>query len=107
MPEPPGFRSYSGFIPPRLNKSYAEHPASQVILAPVINREPDEIIMWGVGLTESDVELVNIYRRWSQHVKRISIINPHELVAAKAAELLGSRVVWFDSLTTWARTPLE
>jgi hypothetical protein len=67
MPEPPGFRSYSGFIPPRLNKSYAQHPASQVILAPAINRKPDEIIMWGVGLTESDVELLNLYRHWSQH----------------------------------------
>ena len=36
MPEPPNFRSYSGFIAPRLNKSYAQHPASEEILAPAI-----------------------------------------------------------------------
>ncbi len=45
MPEPPDFRSYSGFIAPRLNKLYEQHPASLMILAPAINRSPDEIVM--------------------------------------------------------------
>ena len=107
MPEPPKFRSYSGFIPPRLNKSYAQHPASQVILAPAVDRRPDEIIMWGVGLTESDVELLDLYRHWSQHVKRTSIINPSERVARKATDLLGARVAWFESVVAWAGNRLE
>ncbi len=101
-PESPNFRSYSGFIPPRLNKRYVQHPASQVILAPTVNRNPDEIIMWGVGLTESDVELVDLYRHWSQDAKRISIINPSEQVARKATDLLSARVVWFESALVWA-----
>ena len=107
MPEPPKFRSYSGFIPPRLNKSYAQHPASRVILAPAIYRRPDEIIMWGVGLTESDVELLDLYRHWSQHVKRISIINPSERVARNATDLLGARVAWFESIVAWTGNRLD
>lgn len=39
-PPPRGFRSYSGLIPPRLNKSYLQHPIARMILEPVTAREP-------------------------------------------------------------------
>src|SRR5262249_4830897 len=88
-------------VAPRLNKSYAQHPVSQLILAPAMNRAPDEVIFWGVSLTESDVELVNLYRQWARHAKRIGIINPSEEVARKATGLLGVNVEWFESVRVW------
>ena len=72
-----------------------------MILAPAINRSPDEIVMWGVGRTESDVELVELYRRWARHAKRLSVINPSEAVARKAESLLNARVTWFESVLAW------
>jgi len=72
-----------------------------MILAPAVNRTPDELIIWGVGLTESDVELVELYRQWARHTKRISIINPSQTVAKRATDLLGVRVGWFDSVQLW------
>ena len=41
MPQLKGYRSYSGLIPPRLNKSYSQHPIAQMILKPVTARAPD------------------------------------------------------------------
>jgi hypothetical protein len=101
MPEPPGFRSYSGFLPPRLNKSFAQHPAAKMILAPATSRKPEEIAMWGVGLTESDVELVALYREWSRHAKRVNVINPSDSVARKASDLLERDITWFESVAAW------
>src|SRR6185437_7514373 len=41
MPQAEGFRSYSGMIPPRLNKQYAQHPIAGIVLAPVHDRQPE------------------------------------------------------------------
>jgi hypothetical protein len=71
------------------------------ILTPASNRNPDEIVMWGVGLTESDVELVDLYRRWAHHATQVSVINPSEAVARKAESLLSTRVTWFESVLAW------
>jgi hypothetical protein len=76
MPQPAGFRSYSGLIPPRLNKQYVQHPITQLILAPVQNRRPQTIIMWGVGLTESDEDLMTLYSRWSEYADVIDVKIP-------------------------------
>lgn len=101
MPEPPEFRSYSGFLPPRLNKSYAQHPVSQKILASAAGRRPSEVTMWGVGLTDSDDELLALYREWAQRADRINIINPLGSVATKAAILLECEIRPFASVKEW------
>ncbi|PYN50405.1 MAG: hypothetical protein DMD94_27025 [Candidatus Rokuibacteriota bacterium] len=44
-PQPRGFQSYSGLIPPRLNKSYSQHWIAQMILTPVAERQPERITM--------------------------------------------------------------
>jgi len=104
MPQPPGFRSYSGLIPPRLNKSYAQHPAATMILGPVHNRRPQSIIMWGVGLTDSDVDLIFLYERWAKSADAIDVINPSANVAEKAGSLFRCRVRHFPSLTDWEQS---
>lgn len=66
MPQPPGFRSYSGLIPSRINKSYKQHPIAQMILSPARSRRPDLLIMWGVGIANSDIDLLDLYSSWAK-----------------------------------------
>jgi hypothetical protein len=101
MPEAPGYRSYSGLIPPRLSKRYEQHPIAKIILAPVLSRRPDAIVMWGVGLTESDEDLIDLYRHWLESADVLDIINPDDKVAAKAAAMFGVKVRHFVDASTW------
>jgi hypothetical protein len=101
MPQPPGFRSYSGIIPPRINKHYVQHPIAQIILASVHHRLPQALVMWGVGLTESDEDLIALYSRWSEHADVVDIINPSPDVAAKASKLFSCEVRHFTDVSEW------
>ncbi len=104
MPQPPGFRSYSGLIPPRLNKSYSQHPIAAMILAPVAARAPEQLTMWGVGLAESDVDLTELYKAWVSHTKRIEVVNPSPRVAERVHALFSCDVVHFSSVAEWERS---
>jgi len=101
MPQPPGYRSYSGLIPPRLNKNYSQHPIARMILEPAITRAPDEIVMWGVGLTESDVDLIELYKAWASAARQVQVINPAQDVAKRVQTLLSCKVVHFSSVAEW------
>ena len=76
IPEPQGFRSFSGFVPPRLNKKYAQHPTAKMILDVARNRHPRHVAMWGVGLTDSDADLIDLYSAWVKRARSVDIINP-------------------------------
>lgn len=103
LPQTPGFSSYSGILPPRLNKEYSQHPIAKIILAPLKKRKPDSIIMWGVGLTESDVDLVSLYKQWAESADTIDVINPSKKVANKVENLCNSPVSHFSSLADWTQ----
>ena len=100
-PPPPGFRSFSGLVPPRMNKNYAQHPVSKAILAPVRNRRPKTIIMWGIGLTESDADLISLYSRWARKAEVIDVINPDSEIAKRAAKLFRCEVRHFRDVSHW------
>jgi hypothetical protein len=101
MPQLPVFQSYSGIIPPRINKHYAQHPMAQIILAPVLHRQPQVIVMWGVGLAESDEDLIALYSRWSEYADVIDVINPIPDVTAKARKLFRCEVRHFTDVSEW------
>lgn len=101
MPQPAGFLSYSGLIPPRLNKAYEEHPIAKMILDPSRARRPQYLTMWGVGLAESDNDLISLYREWATGSAVVEIINPSEAVAQKARELFTCEVRHFESVDAW------
>lgn len=103
MPQRRGYRSYSGLIPPRLNKSYSQHPIAQMILEPVAARKPEQITMWGVGLTESDVDLLELYRAWAAHAREIEIINPSQEVVERVRSLVPCNFRHFSSVGEWER----
>ena len=101
LPQPQGYRSYSGLIPPRLNKSYEQHPIAKMILEPAWGRRPRSIVMWGVGLTESDTDLLALYRHWASTADVVEVINPNSDVAVVAQELLACNVRHFRSVEAW------
>jgi hypothetical protein len=101
MPQPKDYRSYSGLIPPRMKKQYKQHRAAKMILMPVLNRNPKIITMWGVGLTDSDIDIIELYKRWSIEANRIEIINPSEEIVEKARSLFHCNVVYFRSVEEW------
>lgn len=104
MPQPQGFQSYSGLIPPRLNKSYAQHPIAKTLISSVYNRKPDVITFWGVGLTESDVDLLALYKQWVSHSKCVEVINPNKEVSKRINELLNVESIQYDSVDQWVKT---
>jgi hypothetical protein len=106
LPEPQGFRSFSGFVPPRLNKKYDQHPIAKIILGAVRNRRPSHVAMWGVGLTDSDADLINLYSAWVKRAGAVDIINPDVEVAKKAEKIFGgSSVRHFANVAEWSANP--
>jgi len=91
----------SGILPPRLNKQYAQHPIAERILAGLNEFEPQVVTFWGVGLTASDVDLLDIYRHACGPAKRVEFINPDPSATVRAAELLGVRVKHYWPLEQW------
>jgi hypothetical protein len=94
-------RAYTGIIPPRSNKSYAQSPMARAILAPVRQRCPDSLVMWGLGLTGSDIDLNDVYRTWARGVECVDIINPDKTVAPNIEKILNVRTRQFDSAESW------
>ena len=101
LPEPDGYRSYSGFLPPRLNKRYAQHPIAKMILDSVRDRHPRHVAMWGVGLTDSDADLIELYSSWVRRAGSLDIINPSAEVAKKAKVLFSCEVRHFTNVSDW------
>lgn len=98
---PPGFRSFSGLVPPRLNKHYVQHPIAEAILEGAASRRPHSLALWGVGLTDSDSDLLDLYRGWADHASLVEVINPDLSVAAKARRLFPCPVREFARLEDW------
>ncbi|MBV8665187.1 MAG: hypothetical protein JO269_01775 [Burkholderiaceae bacterium] len=101
MPQHPGYDSYSGLVPPRLNKNYAQHPFAELIIKLIRDRTPQKIIMWGVGLTQSDTDLLSLYQGWAKSADSIDVINPDQNVAANVHDLLKCDVKHYRNLTEW------
>ena len=101
VPAPPGTISFSGLLPPRYNKSYSQVPVARSILAPLAESHPDAVSFWGVGLTTSDADLVDLYRTWMLDCKRVEVINPDDSVAFAAEKLLSRDVHHYQSIQSW------
>lgn len=98
VPAPRGTISFSGLLPPRYEKSYAQVPTAKMILAPLMDSHPDTISFWGVGFTSSDVDLIQLYRTWTRACSRVEIINPDEATARAAEKLLFREVHYYPDV---------
>lgn len=103
-PEPQlstGLRSFSGFIPPRLNKTYEQNPASKMMIDSIKHVAPNEISFWGVGLTESDVDLISLFRGWLTSDTIVKVINPNRSVCDKFKKALSHNVHHYKDVDAW------
>jgi len=98
---PPGFQSFSGLVPPRLEKRYDQHPIAGAILTGAAERRPTGLTFWGIGLTESDHDLLSLYRAWASQARFVDVINPDPAVAATAKDLFPCPVRAYATLDAW------
>jgi hypothetical protein len=95
-----GSRNYLGFVPPRFGKSYEQHPIAAMILEAIRFAEPWVLTFWGIGLTDSDTDLLDLFRGWSRGAA-VEVINPDVAVGRRAANLLGQPIAQFATVTDW------
>jgi len=96
-----GATNYAGFVPPRFDKKYSQHPVAQKIIEATKVIEPQHVIFWGVGLTDSDTDLLDLYRRWCRRADRIDFINPSDDDTQRATKLLDVSVCHYRNVEDW------
>jgi len=96
-----GSTNFQGFIPPRQDKSYSEHPWAKLILDPVQDLKPRVVTFWGVGFANSDVDLMSLYEKWCSAAEKIEVINPDPKVAANVWALFHGEVSHFADVDRW------
>ncbi|MBE9555452.1 MAG: hypothetical protein IMF08_01235 [Proteobacteria bacterium] len=100
-PPPTGWRSFLGIIPPRFEKVYEEHPLANSIVSTLMDIEPSIVTYWGVGLTTSDVDLLDLYRAWTRKMDTVEVLNPDKTIAEKYRSALGVNVRHFSTHEPW------
>jgi hypothetical protein len=90
-----------GILPPRLNKSYQQHPLARAILATGRPFTAKTITFWGVGLTSSDADLLDYYRDAAHDGTMIEFINPSVDAFLNASRVLDRTLVHFAGLDEW------
>jgi len=102
-PDPKGgeWNGRSGIIPPRLRKDYSQHPIAKAILGDIYSYEPSIVTFWGVGLTSSDIDLLEIYRKACTSAKKIEFVNPSLYALKRAEGLLKHDLEHYKDVEAW------
>ncbi|MCI0428594.1 MAG: hypothetical protein L0Z46_11315 [Nitrospiraceae bacterium] len=95
------YRNYRAIVPPRFNKSYDQHPIARIILDNVAGLRPDIMTFWGVGLADSDVDLIDLYTTWLGSTSKIEVINPDYAVAHRAEKIFKRNVEQYTTIEEW------
>jgi hypothetical protein len=95
------FRNHRAIVPPRFNKQYAQHPIARIIINGIANLHPDMLTFWGVGLTDSDTDLLDVYRKWIDSASVIEVINPDATVTERAMGMFKKDVRHYSTLEEW------
>jgi hypothetical protein len=88
-------------VPPRFNKKYAQHPIARIIIDGIVSFRPDIVTFWGVGLTDSDADLLDVYRKWIASTSVIEVINPDAAVTDRAMRIFKMDVRHYSTLEEW------
>ncbi len=90
-------------IPPRTNKKYSENKFTKFLLDEISYYRPTKLTFWGVGLTQSDIDLNKTYRLWGMQAKKIEFINPDEAVFNNAKRVLNTAkpIIHYKTLDEW------
>jgi len=103
IPDPEGghFYPHSGIVPPRLHKNYEQHPAASAILGTGRPFHPKVVTFWGLGLTDSDIDLLSVYKEATSGAETIEFINPSSEAYNKAIALLDNKITHYQTLDEW------
>ncbi len=91
----------ASILPPRLHKHYSQHPISQIIMDATLRFAPQELLFWGVGFTQSDLDLNALYSRLAMTSDFITVINPEIRAAHAASDITKRAVLHFPTLDSW------
>jgi hypothetical protein len=59
------------------------------------------LTFWGIGLTDSDIDLLTVYREACDSADAVEFVNPSVSACATAARLLGRTVTHYPTLDKW------
>lgn len=96
-----GWYNYLALVPPRSNKTYEQNPISKILIDQIKCFSPEEISFWGVGFTESDVDLIELFKRWSVSQPTINVVNPDYRVCQKMEKILDCKTIHYNSVDSW------
>lgn len=96
------FRSHRAIVPPRFNKKYAQHAIARIIFNGIVSFRPDIMTFWGVGLTDSDADLLDVYRKWMASTSVIEVINPDAAVTDRAMRIFKKDIRYYSTLEEWS-----
>lgn len=96
-----GWKNYKGFIPPRRNKALAEHPIGKMIADAVREERPDSVVRWGIGLPESDMDLVELVSHLCRDATEIDFVNPSLSDCDRASALLRRPMRHYSGHEDW------
>jgi hypothetical protein len=91
----------AAIIAPRLHKGYKAHPIAQYILSHLADHHPSVVTFWGVGLADSDGDLLDIYMPACASAQRVEFVNPDAAAYDRALRLLGVPIIQHKDLDSW------
>jgi len=91
----------SAIVPPRMAKTYEQHPVAVRILSTVGHFKPEIVTFWGVGMTTSDVDLLHIYKAACSSAIEVEFINPDPDAHRHAQDALGISIQRYERLSDW------
>jgi len=94
-------RTFLGFVPPRVKKSFADHPIANMMIAQLVRLKPSIVTFWGVGSPESDVDLFEVYRILCASGGRLEYVNPSDTDKARFESRLGTRLAHYRDAKDW------
>ena len=95
------FRNHRAIVPPRFNKKYAQHPIARIIIDGIVSFRPDIVTFWGVGLTDSDADLLDVYGKWIASTSVIEVVNPDAAVTDRAMKMFKRDIRHCSTLEEW------
>jgi hypothetical protein len=86
------YSALGGILPPILEKNYKAHAIASYIFDAGKPFKADRFILWGVGLTHSDIDLLQIYRDLANSANETVFINPSVKDFERAKNLLNCQL---------------
>lgn len=96
-----GARTVLGFVPPRKEKSFEQHPVAAMIIAPLRGMNPDVVTFWGIGSPASDYDIFALYRDLVTNASEVEFVNPSTDDFRRVQAELGCKMTHYPTAESW------